>query len=143
MTSIMIGIDSSEASDRAVALGLRLARAAGARVLIVHAIPWSPYSFQTNEENAVRSAERETEIAAATDQLLEPALSKARAAGVEAEGLTRHGHPVEVLVDLTSERGIDHIVVGRTGESRMKKVLYGGIPGRLILSSPVTVTVVP
>ncbi len=143
MTSILIGIDSSEASDRAVALGLRLAAGAKAKVLIVHAIPWSPYSFQTNEENEFRAGEREHELEAATTQLLEPALAKAKEAGVEAEGITRHGHPVEILVDLAEEHKVDHIVVGRTGESRMKKVLYGGIPGRLILNSPVAVTVVP
>jgi nucleotide-binding universal stress UspA family protein len=43
MTSILIGIDSSAASDRALALGLRLAKGTDAKVLIVHAIPWSPY----------------------------------------------------------------------------------------------------
>ena len=143
MTSILIGIDSSAASDRALALGLRLAARAEMKVLIVHAIPWSPYSFQTNEENEFRAGEREHEIEAATAQLLGPALAKARDAGVEAEGITRHGHPVEILVDLAEEHDVDHIVVGRTGESRMKKVLYGGIPGRLILNSPVAVPVVP
>jgi nucleotide-binding universal stress UspA family protein len=143
MTSILIGIDSSAESDRALNLGLSMAAGAKASVLIVHAIPWSPYSFQTNEENEFRAGEREHEIEAATTQLLEPALAKAKEAGVVAEGITRHGHPVELLVDLAEERDIDHIVVGRTGESKMKKVLYGGIPGRLILNSPVAVTVVP
>lgn len=143
MTSIMIGIDSSEASGRALDLGLRMARGADASVLIVHAIPWSPYSFQTIEENEFRAGERDHELQAATTQLLEPALAKAKQAGVAAEGITRHGHPVELLVDLAEEKKVDHLVVGRTGESLMKKVLYGGIPGRLILNSPVAVTVVP
>ena len=143
MTSILIGIDSSEASDRALALGLRLATWADAEVLIVHAIPWSPYSFQTNEENEFRAGEREHEIQAATTQLLEPAMKKAKDAGARVDGITRHGHPVEVLVELAEEHHVDHVIVGRTGESRMKKVLYGGIPGRLILNSPVAVTVVP
>ena len=143
MTSILIGIDSSTASDRAVSLGLQMALGSKASVLIVHAIPWSPYSFQTNEENEFRAGERDHEIQAATSQLLEPALAKAKEAGVDATGIARHGHPVELLVDLAEERDVDQIVVGRTGESKMKQVLYGGIPGRLILNSPVPVTVVP
>ena len=143
MTSILIGIDSSEASDRALALGIQMALGATASVLIVHAIPWSPYSFQTNEENEFRAGERDHEIEAATSQLLEPALAKAKESGVEATGIARHGHPVELLVNLAEERDVDQIVVGRTGESKMKQVLYGGIPGRLILNSPVPVTVVP
>ncbi len=143
MTSILIGIDSSPASDRAVALALRMASATGSDVLLVHAIPWSPYSFQTAQDNENRAAEREAEIDAATTQLLRPTLERAKEAGVHAEGIARHGHPVELLVDLAAERNVDHIIVGRTGESRMKQVLYGGIPGRLILNAPVAVTVVP
>ncbi len=143
MTSILIGIDSSPASDRAVAMGLRMAAATQSDVLIVHAIPWSPYSFQTPQDNEVRARERDAEIDAATTQLIRPTVERAKEAGVHAEGIARHGHPVELLVDLATERQVDHIVVGRTGESRMKQVIYGGIPGRLILNAPVAVTVVP
>ncbi len=143
MTSILIGIDSSSASSRAVALGLRMAVATHAEVLIVHAIPWSPYSFTTAEDNEVRASERKAEIEAATTQLLRPTLELAKKAGVDAEGIARHGHPVELLVDLAAERGVDHIIVGRTGENKMKQVIYGSIPGRLILNAPVAVTVVP
>jgi nucleotide-binding universal stress UspA family protein len=143
MSSILIGIDSSASSARAVELGLQMAVAEHADVLIVHAIPWSPYSFQTAQDNEVRAGEREREIDAATTQLLDPALARAKAAGVRAEGITRHGHPVELLVDLAEERKVDHIVIGRTGESRVKQVLYGGLPARLIMNAPVAVTVVP
>ncbi len=38
---------------------------------------------------------------------------------------------------------MSHIVIGRTGESRVKHLLFGGVPGRLIAAAPVPVTVVP
>ncbi len=46
-------------------------------MLIVHAIPWSPYSFTTAEENDQRAAVRDRELAAAQQQLLGPALARA------------------------------------------------------------------
>ncbi len=143
MSSILIGIDSSEASDRALACGLELAAAGKQLAVIVHAIPWSPYSFTTQEENEHRAGVRDQELAAAQEQLLDPALAKAAAAGITAEGIVRHAHPVELLIDIAEERGVNHIVIGRTGESRIKHLMYGGVPGRLIMAASVPVTVVP
>lgn len=143
MSGVLIGIDSSEASDRALRCGLEIAAAEKVPVLIVHAIPWSPYSFTTAEENDQRAAVRDRELAAAQQQLLGPALARAAQAGVTADGLVQHAHPVDLLVDLADERRMSHIVIGRTGESRVKHLLFGGVPGRLIAAAPVPVTVVP
>lgn len=143
MPGVVIGIDSSEASERALRCGLAIAAAEKVPVLIVHAIPWSPYSFTTAEENERRAAVRDQELTAAREQLLEPALARASDAGVPAEALVKHAHPVDLLVDVTEEREMTHIVIGRTGESRVSHLLFGGVPGRLIAAAPVPVTVVP
>lgn len=143
MSGVLIGIDSSEASDRALRCGLEIAAAERVPALVVHAIPWSPYSFTTAEDNDRRAAVRERELEAAQQQLLEPALRRAASTGVPAEGVVQHGHPVDLLVDLAQERHMSHIVIGRTGESRLKNKLFGGLPGRLIAAAPVPVTVVP
>lgn len=143
MSGVLIGIDSSDASERALRCGLEIAAAEKVPVLIVHAIPWSPYSFTTAEENDQRAAVRDRELAAAQQQLLGPALARAADAGVTADGLVQHAHPVDLLVDLAEEHKMSHIVIGRTGESRVKNMLFGGVPGRLIAAAPVPVTVVP
>lgn len=143
MPGVLIGIDSSEASERALRCGLEMAAAEKVPVLIVHAIPWSPYSFTTAEENDRRAAVRDRELTAAREQLLQPAMARAADAGVPADGLVKHAHPVDLLVDVAEERQMSHIVIGRTGESRVKNLLFGSVPARLIAAAPVPVTVVP
>lgn len=138
---ILVGVDKSDASRRAVEFARERAAEIGARVVLAHVIPWSPYSFTTPEENENRHVRREAEIAAANEQILAP-LSAVTGA-VVCETVTRHGHPAEGLVSLARERDATHIVVGRTGESRLRTVFFGSVPSQLIQLSDVPVTVVP
>ena len=58
--------------------------------------------------------------------------------------MVRHGDPVDTLVELfAGEFSATAIVVGRTGDSRVKRALFGSIPGHLVHESTIPVTVVP
>ena len=70
-------------------------------------------------------------------------LEIARAAGVECESVVRHGRPSQVLTDVASDRGVDLVVVGRTGDSGLREAIFGSTTGRLVQHAPVPVTVVP
>ena len=143
MTGVLIGIDGSDASMRAVDFAVEMAREFDLGLIVVHVIPWSPYSFSTPDENARRHAQRAQEIASAQEQVIQPALARIAEAGVRSEGVVRHGHAVEVMTALALKRGVRHIIVGRTGDSRVKQILFGSTPSQLVVSSPVPVTVVP
>jgi len=144
MTStVIVGIDGSEPSKRAVAFAISLAEEQGVRLVVAHVIPWSPYSFNTPSENEQRAEAKSEEIAAATTQIIEPATAAASAAGHDVTQVVRHGDPVDTLVELAGEHGASAIVVGRTGDSRVKRALFGSIPGHLVHESPIPVTVVP
>lgn len=143
MTDVMIGVDGSEASRRAVDFAIEIAKEFELEVVVVHVIPWTPYSFSTPDENEHRHNQRKQELKAANDQIIDPALHRLALSQVKAEGLVKHGHPVEVMIDLAVAQGVRHIIVGRTGDSRIKQVLFGSTPSQLIISSPVPVTVVP
>lgn len=143
MSEVMIGIDGSKASMRAVDFAIEIAKEFELGLIVIHVIPWSPYSFSTPDENEHRHAQRKQEIKAAQDQLVDPALHRVALSHLSAEGIVRHGHPVEIMTELAAERGVRHIIVGRTGDSRIKQVLFGSTPSQLILSSTVPVTVVP
>lgn len=143
MGEILVGVDGSEACRRAVEFAIDVGKRRGFSLLIIHVIPWSPYSFNTPGENEYRKAQKENELAAATEQILAPMLQLAADAGVAAEPLVDHGDPVDLIVDTAEERDVWHIVVGRTGDSRIKRALFGSIPGHLMQVAPVPVTVVP
>ncbi|TDW29219.1 universal stress protein [Cryobacterium psychrophilum] len=143
MTSLLVGIDGSDSSRRAVAFACRLAEESGAAVHIVHVIPWSPYSFTTPAENDHRSASKAHEITAAEQQIMQPALAVAREFSVTPTSSVVHGSPADLLVSIGAHDTTSQIIVGRTGDSRIKQVLFGSTPVRLIQISKTPVTVVP
>lgn len=140
--TILVGLDGSEASKRAVEFARDRATAMGVGLVLAHVIPWSPYSFTTPEENETRSQRRAAELAAAQEQILQPAIELVGDA-VECVPIAKHGDRSELLAELAREHGASHIVVGRTGESRLKNALFGSVPSHLIQIADVPVTVVP
>jgi len=136
-------VDKSSSSRRAVAFAARLASESGASLRIVHVIPWSPYSFSTPAENEHRSASKQLEIAAADQQIVQPALAVTEEFTVTPTTTIVHGSPAETLVSMAEKLEGAHIIVGRTGDSKFKQVIFGSTPSKLIQISSTPVTVIP
>ena len=89
-TKIVIGLDGTETGERALEFTKTLAKRIGECELIVaYVIEWSPYTFQTPEENALRHKRREEEIALANSRVVEPAVAALKAEGFNARGVVR------------------------------------------------------
>jgi nucleotide-binding universal stress UspA family protein len=140
---MLVGIDGSEASRRAAEFAATRARAGRARLVAAYVIEWSPYTFNTPEENEQRHKRREEEIERARTQVLDPLVATLRSSGLEVEGVVRHGHAAQVLSDLAVEHGAAQIFIGRRGISKIAALLFGSVAGSLVQVSPVPVTVVP
>jgi nucleotide-binding universal stress UspA family protein len=141
---VVVGVDTSEASGRAVRLACQLqSTELVGPVLLVHVVPWSPFSFATPEENERRHIERQKEIRAAESQVLDPMRRIADTSGCRADTTVRHGDPVEVLEDIAREESARLLIVGRTGDTGLRQRLFGGLPAHLVQSAPIPVVVVP
>ena len=139
---LLVGIDGSDAGRRALHFATGRARDLGAKLVLVHVIPWSPYSFNTPEENEQRHERRQRELEYTRTQLLEPAQQDV-GEGIEVVLIAKHGDRSELLNQLAREHDADHIIVGRTGEGRMRSRLFGSVPSTLGQIADVPVTVVP
>ena len=141
---LVIGLDGHESGERAMAHALRLIETAGGGDLVVaYVIEWSPFSFQTAEENAQRHKRREEEISMANERVVAPAVAKLKDAGQAATGIVRHGDVADTLNAIASENGADQIVVGRSSEGGFSKRIFGSSTSNLVMSAAVPVTVVP
>jgi nucleotide-binding universal stress UspA family protein len=140
---ILLGIDGSANSERAADMAAEHAKATGRRLLVVHVIEWSPYSFNTPEENEERHKRREDEIDRAEAHVVRPIVERLKKAGVDGETVVRHGHAAEVLSQLAKENNAKQVYIGRIGQSRLRELLFGSVAGSLVQMSPVPVTVVP
>ena len=139
----LVGIDNSDCSRRALNFACQRAQAVGARVVVVYVVEWSPYSFNTPEENEQRHKRREEEISQAKASVLDPALAELGKAGLSTEGIVRHGNVAEVLNGLAGEYNATLIVVGRVGDSGLKALIFGSVTSKLVQVARVPVTVVP
>ena len=143
-TTLVVGLDGSPTGEKALAFAKEHARALGdCAILICFVIEWSPFTFQTPEENEQRHRRREEEIALARERVVDPAVRKARKDGCTVEDHVAHGDAAEILARVAKARGAAQIVIGRVESRGLADRLFGGVSGRLIAASSVPVTIGP
>jgi nucleotide-binding universal stress UspA family protein len=141
--TLLVGVDGSEGGKRAAQFAAGRAKETGARLIVAYVIEWSPYTFNTPQENDLRHKRREEEIARAESEVVQPLVAGLKKDGVIAEGAVRHGHAVEVLSQIAGEEKASQIFIGRRGLSKFKALLFGSVASSLVQVSPVPVTVIP
>lgn len=140
---IVIGLDGTDAGERALEFAKNLASKIGAcELLAAYVIEWSPFTFQTAEENEQRHNRREEEIKLAETRIVDPAVAALKAAGFNASGLVRHGDVAETLNKLTVENGGSQIIVGRASSGGFSNRIFGSSTQSLVMHAEVPVTVV-
>lgn len=139
----LVGVDCSSCSNRALDYARKRVLATGGKLLVAHVIEWSRFTFSTPQENEERHKRREEELSRAQEQIIDPILAELAEAGVEAEGLLRHGHAAQTLADLAREHDVTSVVIGRKGASRLKAQLFGSVASHLVQVADRPVTVVP
>jgi len=108
---ILVAVDGSESSNRALDKALELAVLAGANLyaLAVEG-PLPAYAATVGE---VEEVKREKD--AFFNRLMDDVRERSNAAGVAVEFDVKPGHAAELIVKVASQRGADLIVLGRQG----------------------------
>lgn len=142
-TKLIIGLDGHGSGERALDYGCNLARLIGdCELVVVYIIEWSPYSFQTPEENAERHKRRDEEISTARDRIIDPAVKRLTDMGLSSTGVVRHGNVADVLNAIAGEQSADQIIVARSRERSLSKRIFGGSTANLVMEATIPVTVV-
>ena len=142
-STLIVGLDGGVFGERALAYAKRLAKLIGeCHIEVVYVIEWSPYRFQTAEENAKRGADRKKEVAAAKEHVVDPALALLKAEGYAADGRVKHGSVAEILNNVAVDLHATQIIVGRSSDNGFAARLFGSSTANLVMSASVPVTVV-
>ena len=141
--TIMVGTDGSDAATRAAKYALASAKARDAKLVIACVIDWSPYDMLTPDEIEKRSSAKQNEIERAKSKIITPLLASLDAEGVTIDTVIRHGHPTRTLEKLVHEFEVEQVFVGRHGQSRIERALFGSVASNLVQIASVPVTVVP
>ncbi|WP_298975155.1 universal stress protein [uncultured Roseobacter sp.] len=142
-TKLVIGLDGQGSGDRALTYAKDLAERIGdCELLVAYVIEWSPYSFQTAEENAQRHKRREEEISMAKERIVDPAVASLQSAGMTASGIVRHGDVAHTLNSICEKEGGHQIIVCRSSEGGFAQRIFGSSTANLVMSATVPVTVI-
>jgi nucleotide-binding universal stress UspA family protein len=142
-SKIVVGLDGSSGESRAVKFAKRQAKQIGdCELVLVYVIEWSPFSFQTPEENANRHLRREEEISQASSRVVDPAVSALSAEGHKARGIVKHGNVADLLDEIAVAEGAEQIVVARTASNSLSQRVFGSAASNLVMHASVPVTVV-
>jgi nucleotide-binding universal stress UspA family protein len=143
--NILIATDGSALAEKAVAHGLQLAKAVGAKAtaLIVEA----PFNVYGVPESRVRQmseafAQHAAQIKQHAGKVLSHVAEAARAAGVACETVQlEHDHPYEAIISAANDKGCDLIVMASHGRSGISAVLLGSVTNKVLTHTKIPVLV--
>jgi len=139
---ILIALDDSQHSDRALEFVTRMRWPAGSRVIVLTTQqPVAPALTAADEAGAVLPGLFE-EQRERLEALVARAEGTLREAGFSTEGRVLAGDPREVLVQVALSERADLLVVGSRGRTGIAKLMLGSVSSHVVTHAPCSVLVV-
>ena len=139
---VLVCVDGSECSKKAVCEGIRIAKCEGAELTLLHVmtIPLAAYSVETKEPIELMEAESKRKGMLC----LEDALAEAKRAGVSTKTRLVEGidSPVERITSYAEENQVDLIVLGTRGLGGLASLLIGSVAREVVRHARCPVLVV-
>ena len=124
---ILIPTDGSETADKAVEVGLKFARWAGARITAFTAMP--EYRLPSGEivrRDAESLSDYEARVGREAKRLLDAIAERARRAGVECDSdYALSDRPWQAIIRAAEKNGCDLIVIASHGRRGVSALLHG------------------
>ena len=134
MNKILVAVDGSDHAWKALDLAADLAKSHGARLLVLHVVPYEPMPEALRAFAATEHIPLEEELGrfhqARTlgDQLTRRAEALAKEKGVkEVESRAAEGNPADEILEVAKAEGVDMIVLGNRGLSQPKALFLGSV----------------
>jgi nucleotide-binding universal stress UspA family protein len=126
---ILVGVDGSEAAQRAARRAFALASRLSDSVTLVYVLP--PPPIFSEPAVVLNIAELERRVYEAGKAALEKVEAEGRAAGVQVESQLLSGPAAETIAEAAKPDDVDFVVVGSRGRTLVGSILLGGTAHRL------------
>jgi nucleotide-binding universal stress UspA family protein len=126
---ILVAVDGSEPSRRALHLAVNIAKTLGARVTIAHSVVWEPLA-PSRQRRAMQQLAKEFDEKGRN--ILRMMSDEVAHSGVEVELVLLHGPAGEAVTKLATKGNYDLVVVGVRGRSLASRLLLGSVADRII-----------
>jgi nucleotide-binding universal stress UspA family protein len=152
-SQVLVPLDGSKASERALPHAQSLANAFGARVHLLQVISLSPEyeaylgggeESPTVSEYSLDMAEQITATAQTrAEEYLKATAARLKENGIHVQTSVRQGFTLDNITNFVAGNGIDLIVMSTHGRSGLQRFLIGSVTDRVIRFSHVPVLAIP
>lgn len=134
---VLVPIDNSEHSMKAVERALELAEKQGAQITLMSVASYAPDIL---DEMTPRTQER---LEAESAETLKKARKVFESKGLKVDAVLEVGLvPANNIIRKAEENGFDRIIMGSTGRTGLARVLIGSTAAKVVAHAPCEVTVV-
>jgi nucleotide-binding universal stress UspA family protein len=133
---ILVPMDGSKTSFRALDSAIQVARACHATILGVHSIPFLPAEFMPAVVPYKIYQKKEA------GKFLENAKQLAAKKGILFSYAITYGSPVEQILGIAKKKKVDLIVIGARGKGRVAELFLGSVSNAVLHKSSIPVLVV-
>jgi len=130
INQILVPIDFTETSERALDYAVELARKLDAKVTVMHAYELPIYGFPDGA--LVASVDVATRISQASQEGLQGALDRRKDCGVEMRAILRDGPPADEIATVADEIGADLVVLGTHGRRGLRRAIMGSVAEEVV-----------
>ena len=138
-SNILLAMDRSDNSKKALEYALKLAKIHGSKVTILHVVEPLPSAPETQIAMHALDVAAEDDVRKFLDSMAERAQSEY---GIKPDVICRVGHPAEVILEV-AEHSIkaDLVVMGSRGLGGFKEMLLGSVSHSVVnhTSTPVLI----
>ncbi len=150
LQDILVAIDGSESSDRALDVALDMAWKFSAKLVLINVFSpvtaLSKVSYPTTEIEFTPKAMATyyTEIKESHESMLEAALKKAKKVRPDLDISAKlvEGHPASKIVEMAKEGNCDMIIIGHRGLSGIREFFLGSVSHRVSHDAECSVLIV-
>jgi len=137
---ILVPVDFTETSDRALGYAIELARKFEATITVMHAYQIPVYGFP--DAAYITASEIATQISNAAQTRLDAIIETNKTSGVQMNAILRDGVPWEEVNNVAAETHADLIIIGTHGRRGLARALLGSVAENVIRTSTVPVLVI-
>lgn len=128
---ILVAVDGSPASERALKSAVNLSKKLDARLIIVHVILRKFYAVTPSEAGVLATTVLVRELEAEAKEIVARAEAYAKSEGANYECRLLQGVPGDEIVKTGQSENVDLIIMGSRGVSEVRAFLLGSISDRV------------
>lgn len=130
LKKILIAIDGSPQANKALSIGIDMAKRFESKLYLVHVIEEQKYMMAINYPPV--HPEIMDSLLKNAKTLLDDAVAKAKMEGVDSDAVLEHGDAADKIINTANSLGVDLIIMGSRGLKGVTRFLLGSVSDKVV-----------